>query len=110
MMIIIDTNVAMEYKKLRLFFKTSELAITRPCLTEIKSQSGEKKDRLLSELVEKIKVIETESKTADSSIIEAAGKYNLAVATFDKILVKRLRSKNIKVFASTKEFLSEFGL
>jgi rRNA-processing protein FCF1 len=106
-MILLDTNVVLEYKKLKLFFRKRELAITKPCLEEIKKLA--KKDKVLLSLVNSAKIIETDSKRADDSIIEAAKKCNLKVATFDKILIKKLEENKIPVLESDKEILRELS-
>jgi len=106
-MILLDTNVVMEYKKLKLFFRKEKFAITKPCLEEIKKLA--KKDRILLSLISNIKVVDTNSKNADNSIIEAAKKYNLKVATFDKILIKKLNENKIPVLKSNKEIFNELS-
>jgi len=106
-MILLDTNVVMEYKKLKLFFRKEKFAITKPCLEEIKKLA--KKDRVLLSLISNTEIINTEAKNADSSIIEAAEKYGLKVATFDRNLVKKLKEKKISVLASNKEILNELS-
>jgi rRNA-processing protein FCF1 len=108
-MLLIDTNIVLEYKKLKLFFRTKEWAITKPCLLEIKKIAKEKKDPVLLELIDKIKVIKTKEKNADKSILEAAKKYKLSVATFDRILIKKLRESEIRVLNSNKEIFREFS-
>ncbi len=108
-MILVDTNVFLEYKKLKLFFRAKELAITQPCLIEVKKFSEDKKDRVLSELIDTVKVIETKEKIADKSIIEAGKKYKLPVATYDRILVRKLNWENVKVLGSSKEILKELN-
>ena len=108
-MLLVDANIVMEYKKLKVFFKIKELVITKPCLQEIKKLAREKKDQLLLELIEKIKVIETKEKNADKSILEAAKKHNLPVATFDKLLIKKLKEAELRVLSSNKEIFREFG-
>lgn len=105
-MLLVDTNVFLEYKKLKLFFRSRELLITTPCLEEIKKVSEEKKDSLLPDLIKNIKVVETKEKNGDKSIIEGAKKHNFPVATFDKILVKKLKEDGIEVLSSNKEILS----
>jgi len=106
-MILLDTNVVFEYKKLKLFFFKPEIAITKPCLEEIYRLAKKKKFPI--ELIKDIKVIDTEKKDGDGSIIEAAKKYKCKVATFDKILSKRLKENNIFVLESDKEIISELG-
>jgi len=106
-MILLDTNVILEYKKLKLFFKKYELATTIPCLKEVKKLA--KKDRVLLSLINGIKIIETNSKKADESLLEAAKKYNLKVATFDRILVRKLEEKNIQILSSDKDILRELS-
>ncbi|OYT43743.1 MAG: hypothetical protein B6U88_00100 [Candidatus Aenigmarchaeota archaeon ex4484_56] len=106
-MIILDTNVVFEYKKLKLFFFKSEIAITKPCLEEINRLAKKKKFPI--ELINDVKVINTEKMEGDDSIIEAAKKYKCKVATFDKILSKRLKENNIFVLESDKEIISELG-
>ena len=106
-MILIDTNIILEYKKLKLFFCVGEIATTRPCIEEVKELA--KKDKVLLSLIEKLKVIETTHKKADDSLIEAAKKQNLKVATFDKILVKRLKENRISVLESDKDILRELS-
>lgn len=108
-MLIIDTNIILEYKKLKLFFKSRELGITRPCLLEVKRIAKEKKDFLLLKLIDEVKVIETKEKNGDKSILEAGKKYNLPVATFDKILIKKLKEKGVKVLSSNKEIFGELN-
>ena len=106
-MILLDTNVILEYKKLKLFFRGGEIATTKPCLKEVRELA--KKDKILLSLVKDIKVIDTESKKADDSLIEAAKTYNLKVATFDKILAEKLKEKNIQILSSDKEILGELS-
>lgn len=106
-MILVDTNVILEYKKLKLFFRGGEIATTRPCIEEAKELA--RKDRVLLSLIEKLRVIETEKEKADDSLIEAAKKRNLKVASFDKILVNRLKEKKISVLESDKEILKELS-
>lgn len=108
-MLLIDTNIVLEYKKLKLFFRTKEWEITKPCLLEVKKIAREKKDFILLKLIDKIKVIKTKEKNADKSILEAAKKYNLPVATFDKILIKKLKDREIRVLSSKKEIFREFS-
>ncbi|MCK4429051.1 MAG: hypothetical protein KAU95_01650 [Candidatus Aenigmarchaeota archaeon] len=105
-MLLIDTNVFLEYKKLKLFFRSRELLITEPCLLEVEKIARKKKDSLLPKLIKNIKVIETKEKSGDNSIIEAAKKYNILVATFDKILMKSLGEEGVKVLSSNKNILS----
>jgi len=108
-MILVDTNVFLEYKRLKLFFRVKELAITRPCLIEVKRISEEKKDRVLNKLIDSVKIIETEEKIADKSIIEAGKKYRLPVATYDLRLVKKLNLENVRVLGSSKEIMKELN-
>ncbi|MCK4730203.1 MAG: hypothetical protein KAT28_02690 [Candidatus Aenigmarchaeota archaeon] len=108
-MILVDTNVFLEYKKLKLFFSVKELAITRPCLIEVKKFSEEKKDRVLSELIDTVKVIETKEKIADKSIIEAGKKYKWPVATYDLRLVRKLNFENVVVLGSSKAIMRELN-
>jgi rRNA-processing protein FCF1 len=104
-MILVDTNVILEYKKLKLFFRKKEIATTKPCLEEVKKLA--EKDKVLLSLINGIKIIETKSQKADDSLIEAAEKYGLKVASFDRVLVNRLKEKNIQILGSDKEILSE---
>ncbi len=106
-MILVDTNVILEYKKLKLFFRVGEIATTKPCIEEAKELA--KKDKVLLSLIEKLKVIETEKEKADDSLIEAAKKRNLKVTTFDKILVRQLKEEKIPVLESDKDILRELG-
>jgi len=108
-MLLVDTNVVMEYKKLKLFFRSKELAITKPCLLEVRKIAKEKRDLVLLELTDKIKVIETKEKNADKSILEVAKKYKYPVATFDKLLIKKLKEEGIRVLSSNKEILRELS-
>ncbi len=107
-MLLIDTNIVLEYKKLKLFFRTRELVITEPCLLEVRKIAREKKDHILLELIDKVKVIKTKEKDADKSILEVAKKYTLSVATFDKLLIKKLKDRGIRVLSSKKDIFREF--
>lgn len=104
-MILIDTNIAMEYKKIPIFFYKRELAFTAPVIKEIKDLAKEKKEGALLQLIEGAKVVETEEKIADRSIIEAAVSHNYKVATFDKLLMERLRKEGVCVISSRGELI-----
>ena len=79
-MILVDTNVVMEYKKLKIFHRVEALAITRQCLEEVLDLANEKRDSLLVELVKRIKVFESDERKADDSIIEVAKENDFKVA------------------------------
>jgi rRNA-processing protein FCF1 len=104
-MILIDTNIALEYKKIPIFFYKSELAFTAPILKEITEKAKEKSEKVLLQLMEGVKVVKTEAKIADNSIIEAAVSYNYKVATFDKALMAKLRKEGVCVLTSRGELI-----
>jgi rRNA-processing protein FCF1 len=104
-MILIDTNIALEYKKIPIFFYKSELVFTEPVLKEIKEKAKEKKEGALLQLIEGIKSIKTKEKIADNSILEAAVSNNYKVATFDKLLMVRLKKAGVCVIASRGELI-----
>lgn len=104
-MILIDTNIAMEYKKIPIFFYKSEIAFTAPVINEIKELAKEKKEGALLQLIEGVKIVKTEEKIADRSIIEAAVSHNFKVATFDKILMDRLKKEGVCVISSRGELI-----
>lgn len=109
-MFVLDTNVILEYKKLKLSSGGHKLAITKPCLLEVKRISEEKRDSALLEIANKLEVIETMQKNADNSIIEAAKTHKLKVITFDKELIRKLAKENIPVISSYKDIQREFNL
>ncbi|MBN2095609.1 MAG: hypothetical protein JW727_06170 [Candidatus Aenigmarchaeota archaeon] len=104
-MILVDANVALEYKKIPLFFHKSQIAFTGPVLGEIKRLAGEENEKVLLTLVEGVKVVETEAKNADLSIVEAASKYRCSVATLDKQLIGKLKKGGITVLKSRGEII-----
>jgi rRNA-processing protein FCF1 len=104
-MILIDTNIALEYKKIPIFFYKRELAFTEPVLKEIKQLAKAKNEGALLQLIEGVRVIETEEKVADKSIIEAAVSNHLKAATFDKILMAKLRKVGVCVITSRGELI-----
>ncbi|MGC9310813.1 MAG: hypothetical protein ACP5E4_03785, partial [Candidatus Aenigmatarchaeota archaeon] len=104
-MIIVDANVAVEYRKIPLFFYKREIAFTAPVLSEIRRLAEEKKDGVLLDLVGGVRVIETGEKIADNSIIEAALTEKCPVATFDRILIGRLKKEGIDVLRSRGEII-----
>lgn len=104
-MILIDTNVAMEYRKIPVFFYKSQIAFTRPTFEEIAELAEEKKEKVLLELIKEVKIIETKEKNADRSIIEAAVSNRLKVATFDRILIEQLKKAGVHVLTSRGEMI-----
>jgi rRNA-processing protein FCF1 len=104
-MIIIDANVALEYRSLPIFHHKSELALTGPVFEEIIGLSKSEKEPILSELIKGIKIIETKERFADDSIVEAAKKSRCSVATFDKVLIRKLKKEGIDVIISKGEII-----
>lgn len=104
-MILIDANVALEYRKIPIFFHKSQIAFTRPVLDELKGLAEEKKEKVLLELIKEVKIIETKEKNADKSVIEAAVSNRLKVATFDKLLISQLKKAGVHVLTSRGEII-----
>ena len=104
-MILIDANVAMEYRKIPVFFYKSQIAFTRPVFEEIKELAEAKKEKVLLELIKGVKIIETKEKNADKSMVEAAVSQRLKVATFDRILIDQLKKAGVHVLTSRGEII-----
>jgi len=104
-MIVIDTNVALEYRKIPIFFYKSELVFTEPVMKEIKEKAKENREGALLKLIEGVRIVRTREKVADNSIIEAAVSNNYKVATFDKILMDRLKKEGVCVITSRGELI-----
>ncbi len=104
-MILIDTNIALEYKKIPIFFYKSELVFTEPVIKEIKEQAKLKKEGALLKLIEGVRIVKTNEKVADNSIIEAAVSNNYKVATFDKLLMAKLKKEGVCVIVSRGELI-----
>lgn len=105
-MILIDANVALEYKKIPLFHHKREIAFTKPVLKELEQLAITENEKVLPELIKGVQIVETTEQFADNSIIEAALKHNLKVATFDKILVQKLKKRGVDVLMSRGEIIS----
>jgi len=104
-MILIDTNIALEYKKIPIFFYKRELVFTESVIKEINEQAKIKNEKVLLKLIEGVRVVKTNEKIADNSIIEAAVSNNYKVATFDKLLMDRLKKAGVCVIASRGELI-----
>jgi len=100
-MIILDTNILIDFNKifeeLKKFSEFGEPIILSATIKELERMRN-RKAKLALKLIKhyKIKIIKTEEKNADDAILKFVKKGDI-VATNDIKLIKKLKSKKIKI-------------